>query len=68
MYNAALAGKDIPASDVVVGEDSEWFETAHQALGAYEGAKDYKDISCVDWANYPPYSISWYCKQGYGAL
>ena len=68
MYNAALAGKDIPASDVVVRKDSEWFETAHQALGAYEGAKDYKDISCVDWANYPPYSISWYCKQGYGAL
>ena len=31
-------------------------------------AKDFRDISCVDYANYPYDGFDWFCKQGYGSL
>lgn len=66
--NAALLGLDVPVSAVISKSDSEWFESIHQMIGAWDMAKDFHDISCVDWYNYPEDSPSWFCKQGFGAL
>jgi monoamine oxidase len=65
---AALLGLDVPVSDIISKTDSKWFESVHHMLGAWDMAKDFQDISCVDWYNYPEESLSWFCKQGYGAL
>ena len=31
-------------------------------------AKDFRDVSCVDYANYPYDGFDWFCKQGCGSL
>ena len=61
-------GLDVSASSLIAKKDSEWFETIHQLIGPFDMAKDFKDISYVDYTNYPDDGFDWFCRQGYGSL
>ena len=68
IYSAGKKGLDVSASSVIGKKDTEWFETIHQLIGPFDMAKDFRDVSCVDYANYPYDGFDWFCKQGYGSL
>ena len=68
IYSAGKNGLDVSASSVIGKKNTEWFETIHQLIGPFDMAKDLRDISCVDYADYPYDDFDWFCKQGYGSL
>lgn len=74
-YNSILEdigkarNKDIAPSEVISNKPSEWYDTAHLIIGAYDMAKDFNHFSCMDWWNYfEPETKSWFCTEGYGTL
>lgn len=74
-YNSILEdigkarNKDIAPSEAISNKSSEWYDTAHLIIGAYDMAKDFNHFSCMDWWNYfEPETKSWFCTEGYGTL
>lgn len=64
---AAESGLDISAAEANKNFQSPWKTLAENWIGAWDMAKDFDDFSTMDYFN-SPWSDTFFCKEGYGAL